>query len=271
MNAPLYLLASLKLTLASLLLLLACVVFAYRFADLSEQPDWALWLLAPPLVLLSLNLIAAILTNPSFRAQPPLLVFHLCLLVVVALVGIGQLVNLKGWTEVTTGAVYDGRVNDPRAGLFHPWHIRQLSFVNEGFEIDYAPGPSRRHTSNMIRWIDAQGGEQRAVVGDQVPLQLEGYRFYTSFNKGFAPRFLWRDSNQRVFNGAVNLPAWPEHQFNQALEWVPPGSGQSVWVLLEFDDPILLVDQPSRFRLPKEYRLVIRIDQQRIELQPGDG
>ncbi|MEH6470948.1 MAG: cytochrome c biogenesis protein ResB [Halopseudomonas sp.] len=263
-------LASLKLTLACLLWLLLSVYLAYHFAGLSEQNDAALWLLVPPLAMLSFNLIAAIITNPSFRAQPALLLFHIALLAIALLIGIGQLMNMKGWTEVAVGAVYDGSVNEPRAGLLHPWHIEELRFINVGFEIDYAPGPSRRHTSNQIRWQNSEGEEQMAVIGDQVPLLLQGYRFYTSFNKGFAPKFLWRDAQGQVLNGVVHLPAWPEHEFNQSTEWTPAGSKQMLWMQLEFDDPILSEDSPSRFRLPKTYQLVVRVDEQRVVLQPGD-
>ena len=108
------------------------------------------------------------------------------------------------------------------------------------------------------------------MIGDQVPLQLQGYRFYTSFNKGFAPKFLWRDQQGRVLAGAVHLPAWPEHAFNQATEWTPEGAGQSLWIQLEFDDPILLTDQPSKFRAPLDYTLIVRVAEQRYLLQPGD-
>ncbi len=263
-------LGSLKITLVLLLYLLLSVYLAYLFAGLSEQNDTAVWLLVPPLSALALNLIAAIITNPSFRAQPPLLLFHIALLMIALLIGVGQLTNMKGWTEVVAGGVYDGSVNEPRAGLLHPWHIRQIRFINDGFDIDYAPGPSRRHTSNRIRWQDDQGQPQMAVVGDQVPLQLQGYRFYTSFNKGFAPKFLWRDQHGKVSSGAVNLPAWPEHEFNQAVEWQLPGADQRLWIQLEFDDPILSPDQPSQFRTPNDYRLIVRIGDQRWLMALGD-
>ncbi len=263
-------LASLKLTLVCLLWLLLSVALAHLTADSYAQKSLAPWFLAPPLVLLSLNLIAAIVINPSFRAQPALLLFHVSLLAIALLVAVGQLTNMKGWTEVVTGGVFNGTVNEPRAGWLHPWHIKQLRFINDGFEIDYAPGPSRRHTSNRIRWQDAARGERTAVIGDQVALQLQGYRFYTSFNKGFAPRFLWRDPQGRERQGAVHLPAWPEHQYKQAIEWTPPGGAQSLWIQLEFDDPILSKDQPSRFRLPNDYQLVVRIGERRRLLRPGD-
>tara|TARA_R110002167_G_scaffold12233_5_gene52325 strand:- start:3083 stop:4084 length:1002 start_codon:yes stop_codon:yes gene_type:complete len=265
-------LASLKLTLACLLYLLVSVALAYLTAsDSYQQRSLAPWFLVPPLSLLSLNLIAAIITNPSFRAQPALLLFHLSLLAIALLIGVGHLTNMKGWTEVVAGGVYEGSVNEPRAGLLHPWHIRQLRFINEGFEIDYAAGPSRRHTANRVRWQDEEGQEQSAVIGDQIPLQLQGYRFYTSFNKGFAPKFLWRDSEGRVSSGAVHLPAWPEHGFNQAAEWTPAGARQSLWIQLEFEDPILLADRASTFRAPAEYQLILRIGSERHLMHAGDS
>ena len=77
--------ASLKCTLALLALLLPAIVLAYNF----EQ--WRSWPLAVPLAGLSLNLIASVATNPAFRRQSGLLVFHLSLCGLLALVAVGRL------------------------------------------------------------------------------------------------------------------------------------------------------------------------------------
>jgi cytochrome c biogenesis protein len=109
------------------------------------------------------------------------------------------------------------------------------------------------------------------VIGDHTPLVLEGYRFYTSPNKGFAPAFLWQRHGHEPLLGTVNLPSYPLRQFEQAMEWQPPGSAAKVWVMLQFDETILDPDKPSHFRLPKNHRLVVRVGQARHELRPGEG
>jgi len=263
-------LGSLKLTLVLLLILLLAVINAYHSVEESFRGSHYGWLLTLPLAALSLNLIAAICANPSFRVQPGLLLFHLALLALVMLAGVGQLTNLKGWTEVATGAAFEGRLTGVQAGPLHPGTIDRVHFVNRGFEIHYAPGPVRRHTFNRVEWQDRDGRPQQAIIGDQVPLIIDGYRFYTTFNKGFTPRFLWRDRSGRVALGGVNLPAWPLHEFNQAVEWQLPGSQTRLWVQLEFDEQILSQSEPSLFRTPRDYRLIVRRDAQRWELQPGD-
>ncbi|HEX9178887.1 MAG TPA: hypothetical protein VF859_00710, partial [Burkholderiales bacterium] len=100
---------------------------------------------------------------------------------------------------------------------------------------------------------------------------LKGYRFYTSHNKGFAPTFLWLpDSGAEPILGAIHLPSYPIHEYSQALEWEPPGSGVTLWTGLQFDEVILDPEKPSEFRLPKTHRLVVRHGEDRREMRAGD-
>jgi len=85
MHAWLLQLASLKLTLAIFILFCASVVLAY-FTRWSPA-----WILALPFSLFAVNLTATILSNPSFRRQPGLLVFHLALLGLVVLLTVSRL------------------------------------------------------------------------------------------------------------------------------------------------------------------------------------
>jgi len=258
-------LASLKFTLVILVALGAGVVLAYT----SRAP--AVWALVGPLAALAVNLAAAVWTNSVFRRQTPLLIFHLALIAIVLLVALGRLTYLKGQLELAEGEVFDGQLTQEESGLWHPRHLDALRFSNEGFTVEYAKGVRRGATRNRVAWTDAAGRMQREVIGDQDALILAGYRFYTSFNKGFAPAFVWRPDAGAPMLGTVHLPAYPLHQYKQALEWTPPGSKTSLWVMLQFDEVILDPAQPSEFRLPAQHQVVVRAGERRQELKPGEA
>ena len=174
-------LASLRLTLFCLVLLLAAVVFIYGREDV---PGVTLPLVLP-LSMLSINLLAAILTNKAFRRQLPLLVFHLALLAIIGLVSLGRLTYLRATSEVVTGGEYL-RMDRIEAGPWHRASKDSVHFENLGFQIHYKPGLKRDATVNKVRWRDEAGIPRTSEIGDQVPLVIRGYRFYTSSNKGFA-------------------------------------------------------------------------------------
>jgi len=101
---------------------------------------------------------------------------------------------------------------------------------------------------------------------------LHGYRFYTSPNKGFAPTFLWHPAGGAApLLGSVNLPSYPIHEYGQARDWVIPGTAIKVWTMLAFDEVILDPKKASEFRLPRQYRIVMRIGDLRRQLQPGEA
>jgi cytochrome c biogenesis protein len=259
-------LASLKLTLVALILLGAGIVYAYLG---EERGNLALVL---PLVLLSLNLIAAVATNPAFRKWNALLVFHLALIVLVLLAALGRLTYLKGTVELATGEEFGGRLIETDTGTWHPWKgLEKVRFINEGFTINYAPEIQRERTRNKVRYLDGDGSEHTAEIGDQTPLVLAGYRFYTSPNKGFAPTFVWHPADGEPVLGTVHLPSYPIHEYNQAREWQLPGTDIRVWTMLKFDEVILDPNASSEFRLPNKHELVVRIGGQRHELQPGQA
>lgn len=260
-------LASLKLTLAALILLVLMVSYVYAAEQSSTVP------LSFPLGLLSVNLLAAIATNPMFRRQPPLLVFHLALLALVVLAAAGRLTYLKGHVEVAEGQEFSGELTDYQAG---PWHsfasLRAQRFSNLGFRIAYDPGPMRADTRNTVAYRREDGMTQKMEIGDQEPLILAGYRFYTTPNKGFAPTFLWQAAGGgKPLLGAVNLPSWPANELRQSRDWILPGSDIRAWVQLQFDEVILTPDQNSEFRLPSKHALILRIGDRRWELHPGDS
>lgn len=261
------LLGSLKLTLIILVALGAGIVVAYQ----SETKT--IWPLVLPLVLCAFNLLAAIASNAVFRRQLPLLMFHLALLSIILLVATGRMTYLKGQLELVDEQEFDGVLTKEESGPWHRNRLAQVHFINDGFAIDYAPGVRRGATQNKVRYRDANGLSQNAIIGDNTPMILDGYRFYTSFNKGFAPVFLWYPiaAPGAPLLGTVNLPAYPIHEYRQALDWVLPGTQIAAWTMLQFDEVILDPDKPSTFRLPEKHKLVMRVGQQRWELLPGQS
>jgi cytochrome c biogenesis protein len=256
---------SLRSTLA-LLGLLALAVFAGQVQERLGAPALAL-----AMTLLSLNLLAALIVHPAFRRQLPLLVAHLALLVLVLLAALGRLVSLEGRFELTQDVPFDGMLIDAHAGVLHrEADLARLALVNEDLQIDYAPGRKRGATRNTVRWRDADGREQRAVIGDHRPLVIDGYRIYTSPNKGFAPLLTWAPDRGEPVRGAVHLPAFPAHELRQSREWTLP-DGRQAWVLLQTDETLIDPARAASFRRPERHTLVLRMDPLRHELAPGQS
>lgn len=256
-------LASLKLTLLGIVLLGLTSVAVYQF-DHSATP----WL-AGPMLLLALNLAAAVATNGAFRRQLPLLVFHLALISLALLAAASRLSYLKGSAEITEGSAFAG-LGQAESGPLHRGQIDAVRFVNEGFEITYLPGPMRDRTVNRVRWIDEAGTERLGDIEDNQPLVLFGYRFYPTGNKGFAPLLFWQPKLGVPTLGAVHLPSYPVNASWQARAWQPEGSLDELLVMLEIPAPLIPADQASRFRLPEQHTLVVRRQNERWELKPGD-
>jgi len=248
---------SLRNTLA-LFALLAVVIFA--------RPDFiALGLV---MAALAFNLAAAIVRHPAFRRRFALLVAHLALLALVLATGLGRLLALDGRFELTEGVPFDGQLLDRASGALHRERLGRLRFAHHGFEIDYAPGRKRGATRNAVSWVDTDGRAQHAVIGDHVPLVLEGHRFYTSSNKGFAPVLRWEPEAGEAARGAVHLPSYPMHELRQSRPWTLP-DGREAWVMLAFDEALIPPEAAARFRRPEVHRLVLRLGEERHELAPG--
>lgn len=259
-------LASLKLTLVILVALGVGVLVAY------QSETRTVWALVVPLTACALNLVAAIASNGIFRRQMPLLVFHLCLLALVLLVAAGRMTYLKGQLELTEGTWFEGALSASESGPWHAGHLERVRFMNQGFRVDYDIGIRRGPTHNQVRFVAPSGATVDAVIGDQTPLTLHGYRFYTSHNKGFAPTFAWQPRGEAQAQiGSVHLPAYPLHEYRQARAWQLPGRTQALWTQLQFAEDLLDPSRPDEFKLPAGHTLVLRVDQQRWALHPGEG
>lgn len=259
-------LASLKFTLPILVMLGISVMIAY---DRQGEGEATLPLILP-LCLLAINLAAAVVTNRAFRRQFALLVFHLALLAIVILIALGRMTYLRGAAEVTSGAEFDGLLLRD-AGPWHGDRIGEVKFVNLGFSIRYSPGRTREDTVNRVRWRDGNGLPHTSEIGDQTPLVLHGYRFYTTHNKGFAPVFTWSPRYGDTQRGSVHLPAFPAHEQMQEQRWLLPGTGTQVWVMLKTDEVLLDPARAGEFQPPGEHSMVVRLGDLRGELRPGEA
>lgn len=260
------------------------------------------WALVLPLALLAVNLAAAVATNTAFRRQKGLLVFHLALITIVLLIAIGRLTYLRGTLELTKGVMFDGNLTTSEAGPLHRWRLKDVTFLQDGFEIDYTPGTAnqgfktdykktgdvgqnaesapavsdtrgarRGETRNRVHWVDEKQVWHTEVIGDNHPLEILGYNFFTTSNKGFAPLFVWTPEGGTPITGGIHLPSYPLNEFTQYLDWTPPGSNLKLWTQLQFDEVIINPYKPSQFRLPERHKIVIRQGNDRYELQPGDS
>lgn len=258
-------LASLRLTLVLIAFLAVGTAIAFRMEGART------WPMVVPLGLLAANLLAAVATNGVFRRQIWLLVFHLSLVALLLLVAAGRLTYMKGHVGITEGASFEGELAIDERGPWHVGAIESVRYVNAGFDIDYAPGWQRGPTRNRVLWQQPDGSWEEAVIGDHQPLVIEGYRFYTSFNKGFAPTFLWDSGEGGALYGSVQLPSYPLNEFGQAVEWTPPGGRTPVWVMLDIEEVVIDPEDHATFRLPERYTLVLRVGEARHELRPGDS
>jgi len=227
--------------------------------------------LVPAIAALAACLVAALVAHARLRRQVPLLVAHVALLLLVVLAAAGRLLALDGHFELTQGVPFDGTLLGREAGAWHADRLRSLGFRHEGFEIDYATGRKRGATRNTVAWVDAEGRPRQAVIGDHRPLVLEGHRFYTSPNKGFAPILRWTPAGGEPIDGAVHLPSFPSWELRQWREWTPPGEHAALWTQLRFDETLIDPAAPSRFRMPREPRMVVVAGGRRAELAPGES
>ncbi|NMG44984.1 hypothetical protein GPA22_14750 [Aromatoleum toluvorans] len=243
----------------------------------------ALWAKAPghsatlamlvPFSLLTLNLLAAIVTNRRFRADLPLLVFHLALLALAVTLVVARLTYFEGQAAVTVGTSFDGNLIAEESGPLHTRRVAELRFTNLGFA-EHQPDRGRyRTTYNRIRWQSGDGRTQTADIGDDVPLVLAGYRIYTSRYRGFSPVFRWTAAAGTDEWGTVQLRDSNNGAFAGANDWTLP-DGRTAWLMVDTDDPAAAREGAHvRTNLGaggEAQRLILRIDDARHTLSPGD-
>jgi hypothetical protein len=259
------LLASLKFTLVGMLLLAGGAILSY-----GNPVDVSIWVLVVPLGLLAVNLSAAIATNPGINRQPGLLVFHLSLLSTVLLAGVGRLTHLDAHLEITEGQMFTPKLlMEVSKG---PWHIGDLdkvAFIQGPYTVEYAANLQRGQTHSQVLLPGPDGRLIPKDVGDDRPLVLERYRFYTTHNKGFAPQLTWIPDQGEAVTGRINMPSYPLFEYKQDNRWTPPGTQEEIkfWLQLETGmtpDKAWVLDGRNSHGV-----LVVTSGERRVELKPG--
>jgi len=215
-------LASLKITLVGMVLLIAGSMASY-----GNPMGVPVWVLVVPLAFLAINLSSAILTNNRINHQPGLLVFHVALLGLVILAGIGRLTHLDAHTEIPIGTEFKpGSLLEVRRGILHTGDLDKVSFIQGPFTVEYAPGMQRGLTFSHVMVRDKNGQWVEKVIGDDRVLVINGYRFYTTNNKGFTTLLTWTPANGEPITGTLNMPSYPLLEYKQDNQWAPPGGDE---------------------------------------------
>lgn len=182
-----------------------------------------------PLVLLMLNLTASIAIHARFRTDLPLLLFHASLVLFVALLAVARLTYFEGTAKVVVGGHFAGELRTQERGALHGDGAKALRFANDGFIEVFPQRNPYRQTRNRIRFADSAGQWHGSVIGDDRPLVLDGYRIYTSRNRGFAPVLRWQSDAAAIEVATIQLGQIGEDGYTPGSHWPIP-QGPQVWV-----------------------------------------
>lgn len=262
MIANLRKLASLRLTLVGLILLGAGTLVYYK-----RSAGSALWV-ELPIALLVLNLVAAVIFNARFRRNPPLLAFHICLLLVVAAISLGRAVRFEGRVEIAEGQTFDpSQLETLQEGALHSLGLYGDRFEQGVITVNYAPGVMRGATRSAVRVRGSRGDMQEHAVGDDAPLIVDGYRFYTTSNKGWAILLGWQGRGGEALRGAVHLPSYPLMVRKQKRRWMMP-TGEEAELSLDLPDVSMEESWVLRSKGTNP-TLLIDVGEATHRLQPG--
>lgn len=228
--------------------------------------------MALPFALLTASLLAAIVSNRRFRADLPLLLFHLALLALAMIFALGRLTYFEGQAAVTSGTTFDGILLNEESGPLHARRIESVRFVNLGFTEDFPERGRFRATYNRVRWQTSGGALQTADIGDDIPLVIDGYRIYTSRQRGFSPVFRWIPHDGPEDWGAVQLNDSNNGAFAGANDWTLP-DGAPAWIMIASEADAQESGPRVRTNLgayADANKIILRIDDQRHEMLPGD-
>lgn len=225
-----------------------------------------------PLGLLVINLVAAIVSKPRFRADLPLLVFHVALLVFVALIAVARLTYYEGAARVAVGERFWGDLQKERRGTLHGDGARTLRFSNDGFSEIFPERNVYRNTLNRVSFPDENGNLHEGVIGDDHPLVLDGYRIYTSRNRGFAAMVQWSGDNGALQFATLQLDRVGEDGYTPGMDWEIP-SGPPIWVALS-TEPLPVTPGTQRTNLGASEapnKMVVRHGGRSYELRAGES
>ncbi len=267
MRALLQRLASTRLTLVGMALLSIGAGLSY------DNPEHiSVWALNGPLLLLSLNLFAAILVLPAINRRPGLLMFHLGLLSICLLAGIGRLTYFDARIEIDENSAFTlDAMRDVKQGPWHMGDLSQVKFIQQGFSVEYGAGLIRGRTRSHVLLSDGFGGWKPQVVGDDRPLIIDGFRFYTTFNKGFSALLTWVPDQGESITGSIHMPSYPLFEYRQDNSWTPPGAEQEIKFWLRLNTGYTLEEEWLLDGYNASAILVVNDGDQRVELAPGSG
>ncbi len=219
--------SSLKFTLLVMAGLGVAALLSYKNPAIST-----LWV-SLPLTILAINLLVVIFTNPIFRQQHGLLIFHIGLLAVILLALMDQMTRFEGRLEVTEGELFDAdSVMVVRQGPWHNNQLKQIAFSQNRITVDYAPNVRRGKTRSQILLPATENNESAVLIGDRQSWEAQGYRFLTTFNKGYSLILSWQDLSGNRITGAVNMPSYPLNEWKQENLWSTP-AGQELILKLD--------------------------------------
>ena len=197
-----------------------------------DQKD-LIWMLSLPFVLLALNLLAAIIIKSGLRKSRGMFVFHISLLLLLLLAAFGRLSRFEANLELVEGGVFNfNNLIDVVRGPLHFGRLQQISFMQGKYSVDYKDDLQRGATHSEVIVPDDEGKPVRQFVGDDKPLSIHGYHFYTTSNKGFAVIMTWLPESGRLESGAIHLPSFPYLDWRQVNTWLIPGTTKSIKIEL---------------------------------------
>jgi len=148
--------------------------------------------------------------------------------------------------------------------------LDKVEFIQGAYTVNYAPGLKRGLTHSEV-FLPGPGGEVISRdVGDDRPLVLERYRFYTTHNKGFAPILTWLPTQGPSISGRINMPSYPLYDYKQDNQWTPPGTQQKIKFWLQLQTGMTLEQAWVLDGRNSTGTLVVSAGDKRVELQVGD-
>ncbi|QSX37710.1 cytochrome c biogenesis protein ResB [Shewanella sedimentimangrovi] len=250
--------ASLKLTLMSIALLLLAVVAANLLGWPYAEA------IAAPVLLLTVNLIFAILYQPAFKRDSSLLLFHVALAMLLPVALYGSLAGFQGRFELPEGAGFaPEQLVITQQGPLHPYSLDELSLSLQAMEATYVPGKRAQRLRARV-WHD----QESWVVAEHLPLVWRGYRINVSKNIGFSALLQFTDGAGQTLTHGVNFPWLAANELRQANEVAL--LGEPFWLKLEGVESMLEGSMEAvDFVPPAAAFLVLRQGERRVELRPG--
>lgn len=219
-----------KQLMVAFFLLMAAVALGIAYGLLTPSPAAVV-----PLALMAVNLTAAIASNARFRADLPLLVFHLSLLAFTGLLAVSWLSYFDGLAKVMVDERFAGDLLNAKRGALHGDRARLLRFSNDGFTETF--DGKYRHTRNRVRFKDGDGIMREGEIGDDRPLVVDGYRIYTRA-RGYAAHVQWEPDDGGLQLTTVQFGPLGKDGFTPGTQWQIQ-NGPPVWLSLSTE-----VDQP---------------------------